>query len=233
MSNDNSVIAYEGVSRINGAPIVVIISGILEPSSNGKTGDMLQAYILRSDIPPLEALETGKDSAICGGCPFRKALRGGCYVNVGQAPRGIWECYKNGAGYEYCTDPASLFRRTDRIRLGAYGDPVAAPLEMWQSLVSHSAGWTGYAHQWRAKMARGFSSILQASCDSIADQEEATARGWGTFRVSALGDRDTVPGEFYCPAPAIDCRDCLRCDGASGAAVLIEAHGSGAGKVAP
>jgi hypothetical protein len=229
MTNPNGRILWEGASRINGAPVVVIATGFRDVSSNGKTGDMVQTYIMRSDIPPLDALASGADSAVCGGCPFRKALRGGCYVNVGHAPRGIWECYRNGAGYDYLTDTAPLAGR--RIRFGSYGDPAAAPLGMWLSLAAAASGHTGYTHQWRARRFEGFRAVCQASADSPEDVTTAAARGWGTFRVSPPGDRETLPGEFYCPSPAVSCADCRACDGASGARVLIEAHGSGAGKV--
>jgi hypothetical protein len=65
MANDTYII-YEGPSLYDGAPIVVLVQ---TGSSNRKTGDMVQTYILRSDIDPITASRTGKDSAICGTCP--------------------------------------------------------------------------------------------------------------------------------------------------------------------
>ena len=61
-------IFYQGPSQIDGAPIVGI--AVLR-SKNDKTGDMVQTYILRSDMTPLVALATGADSSICGACPHR------------------------------------------------------------------------------------------------------------------------------------------------------------------
>ena len=61
----NGFIIYEGRSAIDRAPIVVILTG-LKPSKNSKTGAMLQTWILRADMHPLEALRTGADRAICG-----------------------------------------------------------------------------------------------------------------------------------------------------------------------
>ena len=54
-------IAYEGPSEIDGAPIVVIVNKINDASKNGKTGDIVQSFIIRSDVNPVEALQTGAD----------------------------------------------------------------------------------------------------------------------------------------------------------------------------
>ena len=61
---------YRGKSPIDGAPIVAIAT--LE-SKNGKTGDMVQTWILREDISPLMAIKTGADRSICGNCVHRGA----------------------------------------------------------------------------------------------------------------------------------------------------------------
>ena len=45
-------ILYEGASMLDGAPIVVIAT---MKTSNRKTGDMVQTWILRSDVNPVEA----------------------------------------------------------------------------------------------------------------------------------------------------------------------------------
>ena len=41
------------------------VSIIVFASSNKKTGDMNQIYILNKDISPLEAIKTGLNSKIC------------------------------------------------------------------------------------------------------------------------------------------------------------------------
>ena len=66
----NGLIAYEGKSRIDGAPIVVILTA-LNGSMNTKTGHMVQSYILRADIDPVKAAKTGLDASICGDCQHR------------------------------------------------------------------------------------------------------------------------------------------------------------------
>jgi len=86
-----SGIIYNGPSQIDGKPIVVIAT---YSNRNRKTGAVVQTYILRSDINPLEASKNGEDYSICGSCPMRgevtkdpkrKIAKGRrCYVNLGQ-----------------------------------------------------------------------------------------------------------------------------------------------------
>ena len=57
------VILYEGPSHIDGAPIVVIANRITAPSTNDKTGAMVQTFIIRADVNPYRALKTGQDKA--------------------------------------------------------------------------------------------------------------------------------------------------------------------------
>ena len=59
------MIIYQGPSLIDGSPIVAIT---VSQSGNTKTGNMVQTYIIRADINPLEASKTGADYAICGAC---------------------------------------------------------------------------------------------------------------------------------------------------------------------
>jgi hypothetical protein len=86
-----SGVIYRGPSRIDGKPIVVIAT---YSNRNSKTGAVVQTYIEREDINPLEASKTGEDESICGVCPLRgtpttdparKIAQGRrCYVNLGQ-----------------------------------------------------------------------------------------------------------------------------------------------------
>ena len=61
-------IIYQGPSLLDGLPIVAIAT---YSDKNTKTGKVLQTYIMRSDISPLEASKTGQDFSICGDCKFR------------------------------------------------------------------------------------------------------------------------------------------------------------------
>jgi hypothetical protein len=63
---EKGFILYEGKSVLDGAPIVYIAT---LSTSNRKTGDMVQTWILRSDINPVEASKQKLDASICGNCP--------------------------------------------------------------------------------------------------------------------------------------------------------------------
>ncbi len=65
---------WRGPSRIDGAPIVVVVTGLQTPSPNEKTGPMLQVYILAQDEAPHHAQWSGADESVCGNCPMRPIL---------------------------------------------------------------------------------------------------------------------------------------------------------------
>ena len=77
------VVRYRGPSLIDGGPIVAIATF---GSSNQKTGDVPQVWILREDEPPVRAAKTGADHSVCGDCPLRgrivdgRNVERGCYV---------------------------------------------------------------------------------------------------------------------------------------------------------
>ena len=221
---ETGYVLFEGESRLEpGVPIFVVAT---LHSSNEKTGDMIQTWIMRSDVHPLDALKTGNDAPVCGDCPLRSGQ--GCYVNVAQAPAAVWKSYKRGAY------PAINKRRmTGReIRLGAYGDPCAVDYEVWHNIVQIVPKWTGYTHQWRTCDQR-FRHLLMASTHSIAENAIAHQMGWRTFRAKLPGE-ELQANEFYCPSDrGIECRDCRACDGthletrrSTMRSVAIDVHGS-------
>ena len=73
----NGVVVYQGPSQIDGAPIVVIMTGLNGKSRNAKTGDLVATWILRADKKPTDAVQSGADSSICGACPHRGQIEGG------------------------------------------------------------------------------------------------------------------------------------------------------------
>jgi hypothetical protein len=224
----NTVVVWQGKSRIDGKPLVVFVTG-LQGSNNGKTGPMLQSYILRADLPPMAARATGEDVSICGGCPHRGTT---CYVRVYHAPRGIWNAWKAGNIPTVSMDELSELSRGSMVRLGSYGDPAAVPLKVWDAYTRHAEGWTGYTHQYGSPKLRDVLKYCQVSADSVAQAEEAHRAGIGSFRVRPVGGAK-LPFEMDCPAPThgVQCVDCKACSGATGRNVSIDAHGASAGKV--
>lgn len=233
MKQASGVILWEGLSLIDRkTPIVCIATGLSgKGSANRKTGAMVQTYILRADVHPLESIATGTDGAICGGCVHRKNAKTGrrtCYVNVGQGPTSVWKAFKRGryplmAGADIGAAVAGKF-----VRFGTYGDPAAVPVDVWQALAETAGGYTGYTHQWRVKRFATLATLCQASCETAADVTAAHAAGFrGTFRVIPLGE-DVPAQALHCPASEeqgkrVQCIDCRACDGSRD--VVIMAHG--------
>ena len=214
-----SAIIYNGPSLLDNKPIVVIAT---YSNRNTKTGKVVQTYILREDINPLEASKTGEDYSICGECPMRgevttdperKQAKGRkCYVNLGQGVLIVWKAYKRGV---YQTGEASEMGRGRFVRVGTYGDPAAVPSHVWDNLLSECETWTAYTHQkpWRP-------DIAMQSADSYTEAVMHWKAGRRTFRVVAdLGQVDKA-NEAICPASKemnrrAQCTDCKLCKGSS------------------
>lgn len=217
----NNGIIYNGPSLLDGKPIVVIAT---YSDRNTKTGRVLQTYVLRSDIPPLEASKTGEDFSICGNCKFRgtptddpnrkQAKDRECYVNLGQGPTIVWKSYKRGV-YPDATNTADRWKLGHRriVRVGTYGDPAAAPSEVWDDLLITADDFLAYSHQtgWRP-------DIAMQSADNYAQAWAQWRLGNRTFRVVAdIGQLDTAH-EVLCPASKeagrrVQCNSCRLCAG--------------------
>jgi len=243
MPRANGFIVYRGPSMLDGAPIIVVATGFAAGSANAKTGaGLIQTWILRDDVSPLEAVNTGADASICGDCVHRGAVVDGknvgrsCYVTVFQAPNNVWKTARRGAYASVPIDGLAALFEGRKIRFGAYGDPAAVPLSVLSAMSSRAAGWTGYTHQWRRFPE--LAPFCMASCDSLSERAGARALGFRVFRVSTSpGASDRL--EVICPASAeaghkTTCDACMACGGTSARAradIVIAAHGS-AGKVA-
>jgi len=229
VSKPNGAVIYRGPSQIDGKPIVAIATGLAHASANPKTGDMVQTWILREDVPPLEAGKTGEDASICGGCKHRPTAGGTCYVSIFQGPRSVWAAYKRESYPILAPEDAAQLVAGRKVRLGAYGDPCAVPLQVWRAFIAQASGHTGYTHQWRGRCAEGFQSLIQASVDTEREHTAARAKGWATFRVRSASD-PILAGEFVCPASdegghVATCETCGACNG-RGAQVVIVVHGA-------
>jgi hypothetical protein len=232
MKKPSGVILYQGPSLLDGAPIVVIATG-LDSSSNGKTGDMVQTHIIRADLSPLAAIQEGKDSSICGDCFHRGDGTGKhrtCYVTVYQAQTAVYKAFLRGSYPVY--DPAvhDKYLEGRAVRFGSYGDPAAAPIEVWHNLKRLASITTGYSHQWRI-VSPDWAKLVMASADTPDDVAEARQLGYRSFRV---GD-EKLAGEVLCPASKeagkkLQCIDCGACGGADGrnSSIYIPLHGGAA-----
>lgn len=244
--NPNGMIIYRGPSALDGAPIVAIVTGIKSGSANEKTGaGLLQTWIIRADVSPIEAVNTGADASICGDCIHRGDIVDGrnvgrsCYVTVFQAPLSVYKAFQAGRYADVSNDPQAIasIGAGRGVRLGSYGDPAAIPLAVWQSLTSGAAFWTGYTHAWR-QADPALAALCMASADSPADRFLAKAMGYRVFRVTGADSRaDRDPrSEIVCPASAeagykTTCDACKACGGLGSRAkadVVISVHGPAA-----
>ena len=224
-----SGIIYNGPSLLDGKPIVAIAT---YSDRNTKTGKVVQTYILRSDINPLEASKTGEDFSICGDCTMRgevnddpkrkiaKARR--CYVNLGQ---GVLIVYKSFLRGVYQIAQPRDIGRGRFVRVGTYGDPAAVPAHVWTDLLAEATTFTAYSHQsgWRP-------DIAMQSADNRAQAIAHWKAGRRTFRVIAdLGELDKA-NEALCPASKeagrrVQCTACKLCKGSSkGKSIAIVEH---------
>jgi hypothetical protein len=231
MKKPNGVILFEGPSALDNKPIVVVAT---LSSKNAKTGDMVQTWILRQDLHPLMARQSGEDYSICGNCPHRS---GSCYVNIGQAPAAVWRAYTRGSYPAYDPRAHDKYLAGRGIRFGAYGDPAAAPWTTWRNLARLASTHTGYTHQWaHANYDERISRFVMLSADSPkqADKAETINPGARTFRVMNAGDT-LRHGEIEClsDSKGMQCLDCGLCDGkreGSAVSIAITVHGAGASK---
>lgn len=209
---------------VNGRDFVVIAT---MSSSNRKTGDMVQVWIMLSHMHPLDAVSSGIDaSTICRECPF--ASGNGCYVNVGQAPTSIWKAYHRGI-YEdaHPKDYPRIFKNR-KVRFGAYGNPTLLPLSIVKAIASAGKGWTGYFHDWRTNpLAHGYSQYFMASTETKSSHRLATALGFRTFHVSPIKPDAAI--ECLSETHGMACSQCNLCAGLSKSrqpSVWINPHGS-------
>jgi hypothetical protein len=234
----HAFVIWEGASLLDGKPVVLLATKGTRSKANSKTGSLIQTYILRSDTDPVSATKTGEDLSICGECPHRKAKAGSCYVRVEQGPLNVYKAFKRGVYPRITLEQAREQCSGELVRLGAYGDPAAIPLEVWETLLKDAKGFTGYSHQWKTTE-QGLARYCMASCDNVGEAIEAQAKGWRSFTVVSKDAYATrhglpvVPHSFLCPASEeggkkLTCAECLACGGNSSpnkASVYIPVHG--------
>jgi len=230
MPEPKGYLLWEGASQIDGTtPIICVLT---LHSTNRKTGDAAQTWILSRDTPPMDAVRSGADHAICGDCIHRQLRT--CYVEVWQAPTIIWKAYHKSQYPPANRTALRIGLRKRVLRLGAYGDPAAVPLEIWDETVPFAESALGYTHQWRNTLR--LSRYCMASVDSLEEREEAKALGYRTFRTRGSDTGRVQYQESACPASKeggqlIQCVVCQYCSNTKGTGdVSIIVHGARARK---
>jgi len=230
------VILWEGASPQDGQPIAAIVTGLKRPSVNTKTGDMLQLWIIRTDIAPQEAVKNGQDISVCGHCIHRRShgSKGDCYVIPHQAPLTVFKNYTAGKypRIESVEEMAIFDGMT--MRFGAYGDPAFIPVQILQDLSQRLAGHTGYTHQSfnkviderKRSILRG---LLHASADSKAHARKLKKAGWRIFE-TRYDTKDTSGTLCAAERTGLSCLLCQECNG-QGDDIYIIAHGNNSQKL--
>lgn len=239
------IVFYEGPSTLDGKPIVVIATGLERPSPNTKTGPLVQVYILRSDVNPMEAVQTGDDVSICGNCRHRGWIERSpetglrmnvgrsCYVTLMHGPRVVYEAYKDNFYEVVPLKQAQKILARRQVRVGAYGDPAAVPFGIWEVALAYIDDLTAFTHHWR--QFPELSAFCMASCDTEEERLEAKALGFRVYRVRPENG-PVLKGEGRCPASdemnkVVRCIDCMLCNGQRRtfkADITTIVHGSGA-----
>ena len=223
---------YEGPSELDGQPIICVVTDPDQSRLNQKTARVIQTYIMRADVDPLDAIKSGDDASICGDCIHRgQGATRSCYVQVWSAPRNVWLAYKRGKYPPSDLPEAEVMGEV--VRLGTYGDPAAVPMLAWHDMMLYTCAPLGYTHQWRDQRFADLKQWCMASCESEADYVGAKLLGWRTFRVRTSHNNWRSSQEIICPASVeagrkTHCADCKACGGHSSKAncdVLITAHG--------
>ena len=228
MKRPNALKFYDGPSELDGSPIVGIVSGLVSPSRNRKTGDLFQTWIMPRDVKPNDAVKTGDDVSVCGDCILRPILHRHkpiedwpCYVKTFQGPRSVWEATRD-LPVAKLSDVVDGPNRRTGIRFGAWGDPTAIPLLEWRVLLRamhrsiDTAHSPGYTHQWET-CDPAWAGHVMASVHTEDDRQLAKGRGFRTFRI--IGSASEVgQGEILCPntTHGVQCADCGLCDGSTG-----------------
>jgi hypothetical protein len=197
-------------------------------TSNIKTGQMSQIWILNKNINPVESVKTGFDAVSnCSGCPFANGM--GCYVNVGQAPLAVFKAWQRGVYERLGISELSEAFKGKYVRFGAYGNPSLIPLEIIKPIAKASKGWTGYFHNWHLmskERALAYGQFFMASTETEESRIKALAMGLRVFHVSPDQPKDFIE----CPSDSrgIQCKDCRLCDGLNKRAknIWINPHGS-------
>ena len=213
MEKINSSIIYRGRSLIDPNENIVVVA--IVKSSNTKTGNMVQTYILCDNgLDPMLNNKLGNDFSICGNCKHRgtpvdinatgKHAKGRtCYVKLFQGVLHVWKHLQRG-GYPV-----------------AYGHDAIAKLGasyIWDSLLTDAVGHTAYSHQ--SDILDVDPNLYMISADTKAEALEAWDNGKRTFRVIDNVDQVIKGSEILCPASKeagrrATCDTCKLCAGAS------------------
>jgi hypothetical protein len=249
----NGYVIYEGSNKYG--KYACVATGVINTSSNIKTGPMIQIFMITPDIHPVEAIKSGENAIVCWHCKHKpateaekaKGIKGGaCYVDVTKSVAQVYKAYQRGCYPNICSgnipernDMESYLQRGSgiireifsgrKVRFGAYGEPVLIPFPIVKLIAGVASGHTGYTHRWQESvfLNSGYKNFFMASVDSESEYDLAEKNGWRSFRV--VTEWKLKQNEMICLNSWQEktCFDCLQCNGASGnrRSIVIKVHG--------
>ena len=194
----------------------LVITCIIKASSNDKTGDLIQTYLIDKKLMHEETVNFGSKCLEC-------AMLSKCYVNkdklsVRNALKRL-ESDSKTTSYELVSFDEALkhLKKAEKgLRLGTYGDPSILPLSDIEKLVNVSRMHTGYTHFWR-EIPTKYSRFLMASTECNADDLFSESLGYRAFRVLLKDKKEhTINDNFIeCLNSSHDktCLECKLCNG--------------------
>lgn len=233
-----SINVYKTTNLLGQQVIVQVQYG----STNAKTGDGVQIWIL-----PYEWILIGKsamnnDEASCLDCPHSKRESRKCYVRKGNAEMGLKSkvnslhtAFVNGRlnvlPIEELASNEIANIQGKFVRFGAYGEPVLLGEANVIAITNASSSFTGYTHQWRNPSYQWASKYLMASVETEPLMNVAHRMGWRTFRVMDKTQSPIKGTEISCPASkemgsVTTCNKCGLCKGTTskGKSIAIILH---------
>lgn len=197
-------------------PSFYLVFTALNGSTNRKTGDMVQTYLLDRDTLTSEPKVFG---AKCSACPMVNK----CYVSrdkmsVRRALTKLLGDERTSYAHAALADVLPLLSGR-KVRLGTYGDPSALPLSDLKAVVNSAQGHTGYTHFWR-EIDTDYSRYLMASVEDSSAELLAQGLGYRTFRVITKETTEravsSVAVECLNSSAGLTCAECLLCSGTEG-----------------
>ena len=224
---------YKTKNLLNQEVIVQVQIG----STNSKTGDGAQVWIL-----PYEWIVVGKtamdnDEASCLDCPHSKRGTKRCYVRKGMAEMGL-KSKVNSLHTAFVNGRLNVLPIEDLasnevkniqgkyVRLGAYGEPVLLGEANIIAITNAASSFTGYTHQWRNPAYQWAAKYLMASVETEGLMNVAHRMNWRTFRVMDKTQSPIKGIEISCPASKeagnlTTCNACGLCKGTTSKAKSI------------
>jgi hypothetical protein len=153
------------------------------------------------------------------------------------------KAHAKGKNYTLRGALATASKAAKMVRLGSIGDPAGlSPLDgayIREAVKREGLALIGYTHGWALDKSRRWKGSIMASCDTLAQADQAIADGW---RATVVLPHDHTARVFetpdghkgvVCPAmlqpEIVTCNTCRLCDGSKAGPVIgFPDHGPGA-----